>query len=68
MGFIFFGIFLILFGIKLYFIPVWYNPKYGTVFDFTDYNIFFGSVCILFGILFIWSEIRKRIRKKKEQK
>ncbi len=68
MGPILAGIVLVLFGIKLLFIPKWFNPIWGRLMDFTNYNIFFGSICILFGILFIGSEIRKRMKKKNEQK
>jgi hypothetical protein len=38
--------------------------NYGYHIDFTGYNILAGSIFILIGILFIWSEIRKRIKKK----
>lgn len=53
------GIFLILFGIRLFFHPAWYSLKYGAWFDFTGYNIPFGCFCIFVGLLFVWSEIRK---------
>jgi uncharacterized membrane protein len=66
MIFVSLGIFLILFGTGLLFHPAWYSAKYSRWFDFTGYNVPFGCFCILIGILFIWSEVRKHIKKKKE--
>ncbi len=65
---IYLGICIIIVGLGLVFQSTLYSPIYGHSINFTGYNIPFGSVCILFGILFIWSEIRKKIRKTKEKK
>ncbi len=65
---IYLGICIIIVGLGLIFQAALYSPIYGRSINFTGYNILFGSICILFGILFIGSEIRKRMKKKNEQK
>jgi uncharacterized membrane protein HdeD (DUF308 family) len=58
------GTLIIVFGLELFFRPKWYSVKYSYYFDFTGYNYLFGSICILWGVLFLWIGIRKRKKKR----
>jgi hypothetical membrane protein len=57
-----FNLSVMIFGISIIINPVWYSWKYGGYFDLSGYNTPFGGFCIILGMLFIWSEIRKRMR------
>lgn len=65
---VFLSVMMILVGLKLFFFPRWYSHKYSHLFDFTGYNYLLGSVCILWGLLFLWLEIRKRKRRRQGKK
>ena len=41
----------IVFGIRVFLIPVIKSVKYGVVFDFTGYNYYIGAFFILIGAL-----------------
>jgi len=61
------GFSFIILGIIICFHPILHNPWYQHTFDFTDYNIPFGSALIIFGVLAIWSEIRRRNRRRRDK-
>ncbi len=55
------GIVFICFGILIIRNPIYCR---GYCADLSGYNVPFGCMCIIFGIFFIASEIRKRLRRK----
>lgn len=67
MGCIVLGVVLILFGTRLFFQPVWFNPKYSTWFDFSGYNIPFGGFCILIWVAIYLVGNKKTSKRKKEK-
>jgi uncharacterized membrane protein HdeD (DUF308 family) len=64
---VFAGCFSILVGVMICLQPMLYSQRYGHTLDFTGYNIPLGTLLIIFGILAIWSEVRKRIKQRKEK-
>lgn len=62
------GVVMIGFGIELYIQPRWYSLKYSHYFDFAGSNYLFGSACILWGLIFLFLEGRRRIRGKTPRK
>ena len=63
MSYIILGISLILFGGLTIIDPRYYSFKYGMYFDFSGIEWPFGSLLILLGVAFIWTEIRKKLKK-----
>ncbi len=62
-GIIVFGLLLIYFGIEISIDPKVYSPIYDFQFDFTGYNIPLGIAMIVLGVAFIWTEVKKKLRK-----
>jgi uncharacterized membrane protein HdeD (DUF308 family) len=63
--FIVLGIVFIIFGVLIIKDPVYCR---GVCVDLGNSSMFVGSLCIAFGILCIWSDLRKRMKKKWENK
>ncbi|MDA8326795.1 MAG: hypothetical protein M0033_11335 [Nitrospiraceae bacterium] len=58
------GASLIIFGIIIMIHPRFYDSAYETYFDFTGYNIPLGLFMVVLGILFIWTELRRKRKNK----
>ena len=63
LGYIFLGLLLIYLGFEITLDPKVYNPIYDYHFDFTGYNIPLGIAMIILGVAFIWTEVKKKLRK-----
>jgi hypothetical protein len=58
-----FGAICVILGVKIIWKPVYYNKRLERVIDVSGYNIPLGCVMIIFGILFIYLQVRQGKRK-----
>ena len=63
LGAILMGVILIFLGIKIIIHPRFYDFK-GEYFNLTGYNVPLGLFMVVLGILFIWTELRRKRKNK----
>ena len=56
---------LIIFGTGICFDPVFYDSRHGVTIDLTGFNIPFGLLNLLIGIVLIYSTFKKNGKRKK---
>ncbi len=63
--FLILGILLILEGYAMIVQPRFYSLRFHRYLDFSDYNLPFGILMIIVGLLFVGTEFRKMVRSRK---
>jgi hypothetical protein len=64
MIYIILGLSLILYGARIIIDPEYFDSKHGMYFNFSGIECPFGSLLIVLGLCFIFSELRKRRKRK----
>ena len=55
-----FGAICVILGVKIIWKPVFYNEQWGQLIDFTGFNVPLGCGFIIFGIIFIYSQVTQK--------
>lgn len=64
--FLLLGVLLVLEGYAIIVEPRFYSFRFHRYMDFTGYNLALGIAMITVGLLFIWTEVRRRFRSRKD--